>query len=115
MKTETINSLFETLLWSSSDGDDYLDDYSNEDILKEDAKNLQDKFEDFYSSNAELINSEDQDLSQIAHDFILTCNGHGAGFWDGDYNEGDKLTELCKPYGSFDTYVTDDNKIGIMN
>ena len=33
-------------------------------------------------------------------DFHFTRNGHGAGFWGGDWPEhGDKLTELSKPYG----------------
>ncbi len=108
-KEIAIGQLFGTLIWSSD-----LDEFSNEDILKEDAKKLQGLFEDFYSTNMELLENEEQDLSQIAHDFVLTCNGHGAGFWDGDYNEGDKLTELCKPYGTFEPYATDDDKISIM-
>jgi len=39
------------------------------------------------------------------HDFFLTRNGHGAGFWDRYWNEtelcarGDALSDLCKPYG----------------
>jgi len=31
---------------------------------------------------------------RAGHDFWLTRNGHGAGFWDGDYEHGDKLTEI---------------------
>ena len=43
------------------------------------------------------------DDKQAGHDFHLTRNGHGAGFWDGDYPEhGDKLTEACEPYGTFE-------------
>jgi hypothetical protein len=50
---------------------------------------------------------------RIAHDFWLTRNGHGAGFWDGDYPEavGDALTKLSKSYGECDLYVGDDGKI----
>ena len=45
-------------------------------------------------------------------DFWLTRNGHGAGFWDGDWPEhGDKLTELSKPYGEVCLYVGDDGLI----
>lgn len=33
----------------------------------------------------------------VGHDLYLTVAGHGAGFWDGDYDEyGDILTESCK-------------------
>ena len=35
------------------------------------------------------------------HDFALTRNGHGAGFWDRGLGEiGDMLTNECRPYGS---------------
>jgi hypothetical protein len=53
---------------------------------------------------------------QIGHDFWLTRNGHGAGFWDrfargvgADF--GRQLTELSKPYGTSDAYVGDDGKV----
>lgn len=43
--------------------------------------------------------------AQHGHDFWLTRNGHGAGFWDRGYGElGDKLTDACKPYG--EAYVS---------
>ena len=39
------------------------------------------------------------EYERAGSDFHLTRNGHGAGFWDGDWPEhGDKLTELSKPY-----------------
>jgi hypothetical protein len=40
---------------------------------------------------------------QIGHDFWLTRNGHGAGFWDrGLGDRGRRLTEACRPYGATD-------------
>ena len=34
------------------------------------------------------------------HDFALTRNGHGTGFWDRGLGEmGDMLSNECKPYG----------------
>lgn len=49
--------------------------------------------------------------AQVGHDFWLTRNGHGAGFWDGDYPEpfGDQLTAIAKTYGEFDLYTGDDS------
>lgn len=44
---------------------------------------------------------------QLGHDFFLTRNGHGAGFWD-RYMAGDgerlgrELTDIAKAYGSTD-------------
>lgn len=47
--------------------------------------------------------------AQAGHDFWLTRNGHGAGFWDGDWPEhGDALTEWSKTFGPCDLYIGDD-------
>lgn len=52
------------------------------------------------------------DADQFGHDFWLTRNGHGAGFWDRGKGElGDWLTALVKPYGSQDLYVGDDGRV----
>jgi hypothetical protein len=46
------------------------------------------------------------------HDFWLTRNGHGAGFWDRGLGElGDRLTAACKPYGEIYLYIGDDGKV----
>lgn len=42
---------------------------------------------------------------QIGHDFWLTRNGHGAGFWDRGHGElGDKLSDLAKTFGTVHVY-----------
>ncbi len=49
----------------------------------------------------------------IGHDFWLTRNGHGAGFWDGDYGiYGDLLTEVCKNFGECNLFAQD-GEVGI--
>lgn len=54
---------------------------------------------------------------QIGHDFWLTRNGHGAGFWDRFGGEqlgakyGRHLTDEARPYGSSDLYVGDDGRV----
>jgi hypothetical protein len=52
------------------------------------------------------------DLARAGHDFWLTRNGHGAGFWGGDWPEviGEKLTEASKAYGEINLGV-DDNGV----
>ena len=49
------------------------------------------------------------------HDFWLTRNGHGAGFWDGDWPEeaGERLTEAAEKTGYMELYVGDDGFIYI--
>ena len=49
---------------------------------------------------------------QFGHDFWLTRNGHGTGFWDRGLGElGDTLTSMTRPYGSVDLYIGDDGLI----
>ena len=45
---------------------------------------------------------------QAGHDFALTRNGHGAGFWDRGLGEvGDKLSKLAESYGECDWLLQD--------
>ena len=55
------------------------------------------------------------DAGQVGHDFWLTRNHHGAGFWDRGLGErGDILTKLAHPYGESDLYVGDDGKVYVQ-
>ena len=68
--------------------------------------------EDFQEANAELLEQAGS-AEQNGHDFALTRNGHGAGFWDRGYGEvGEKLSEACKPYGTQALYVYEDSSLG---
>ena len=54
------------------------------------------------------------DTATAGHDFWLTSNGHGAGFWDGDWpTYGKQFTKLSKCYPEINLYVTAGNKVGI--
>lgn len=46
------------------------------------------------------------------HDFWLTRNGHGAGYWDrGDGALGDRLSDASRPYGTYDLMLNDDGVV----
>ena len=47
------------------------------------------------------------------HDFWLTRNGHGAGFWDGDWKDPHSryLTNLANDFGEVGLTVGDDGKV----
>ncbi len=51
--------------------------------------------------------------AMAGHDFWLTRCGHGAGFWDGDWEEpaATVLTAAAKSFGECDLYVGDDGRI----
>lgn len=52
--------------------------------------------------------------SQAGHDFWLTREGHGAGFWEEDHGTPEqcaKLEAAAKAFGEFNLYVGDDGRI----
>ena len=103
------------LLWSSN-SDDYEPSEELVERITEEWEDFRDKAEqlgvDAYEHRALMINSaEGDEWDYAAHDFILTRNGHGTGFWDGQWCEpwGVKLTALCKEYSPIDVWVDDNN------
>lgn len=94
-------------LWTSEgDNGDPLDD--RYDVSDFDATAYASMLEDvtnFVTANYNLLTLSGQEEGQIGHDFWLTRNGHGAGFWDRGLGEvGEELTRACKAYGEIDLY-----------
>ena len=108
----------ETALWSSPDTseseEEYLDGkYSIDDIDKDTLESLAKELKEFINKYYSLVSKEDKDkgISEFVHNFWLTRNGHGAGFWDGDYKNGEALSSAAEKYGPLYLYVGDDGKI----
>jgi len=64
------------------------------------------------ANNGEPIRDNDP-FTAAGHDFWLTRNHHGAGFWDGDWPEdvGERLTEASHPYGEVNLWVDQAGKV----
>lgn len=117
-------AFFAAALWSSSDENDVpLDqNYDEDDFSPEATKQLtQDcaEFQRQYSylfTEKQCLKFDDSPVSHAGHDFWLTRNGHGAGFWEkSDWKEkaGKILTDASKKFGEVDIYVGDDGKLHI--
>src|SRR3984957_13940161 len=103
----------ECALWSTMDDDGRpMDDGRDYRDIAPDTLNLMiADCQAFQNDNAELL-SEMGDDSQNGHDFWLTRERHGVGFWDRGMGEiGEKLTEKAHEYGEFHLYIGDDSKI----
>lgn len=106
----------EAALWSSMDnaddqGGEPLDaNYGPGDIAPETLARMVEDCKAFQRDNAGDIAG---DPERAGHDFWLTRNGHGAGFWDGDWpgEAGERLTAASHAYGSHELYVGDDGLI----
>ena len=127
----TAKALLRTLLWSSTDEfGESLDDFSPEDFNEECVQKLYGEFQEFVSIAEKEISDrigdswdcidDFYDLQQPAenqteHDYILTRNHHGAGFWDGDWAKeiSPILTKASRTRGEIVPCVGDDGKIYI--
>ena len=57
------------------------------------------------------MGGEYTDAELSGHDFWLTRNGHGCGYWDHDLDTGDALTAAAKASGQVDLYIGFDGLI----
>lgn len=87
-----------TALWSTSgfEGEcDNLDDkYDLSDISDDFKAKAIEECSGLYGLISHLLEEDESDLEQLGHDFWLTRNRHGAGFWDGDYVNGDEISAI---------------------
>lgn len=107
-----LKAYVEAALWSSTDDKDVpLDKYHTaKDLAPETVAKMKADCQKFLVENDEDIGIE---YERAGHDFWLTRNGHGAGFWDGDWEEeaGERLTKSAHAFGQADLYIGDDGKI----
>ena len=95
--TATTDDEEEKALWTSS--------YSAEDVLKvipEDSfKSLCEDcvgflMECWKAGQTEILSS----MNRAGHHFHYTRNGHGTGFWEGEWENGDALSGIAEVYGT---------------
>ena len=122
-----------TALWSTNDestpqGGEPLDaNYDADDLAPEAAAKMLADCRQFLDANEATIDDaiESGDvkygpdfgpMGRAGHDFWLTRNGHGAGFWDGDWPEpaATILTDAAHKAGECNIYVGDDGKLYVQ-
>ena len=130
---EMVDGYITCALWSSTDnsrddGGDPLDDnYGPDDIEEESLARMREECRVFAEENEATLRaafSSDaprggfigvrRNWPQAGHDFWLTRNGHGCGFWetpDWPKHEGALLTEASKKAGVRHLNVGDDGRI----
>lgn len=121
-----IAAYVECALWSSRGPEDEphacenLDDlFGPDDISPDCMESMRADCLDFIGSNAsdlleytEKMNGQWSGEARAGHDFWLTRNGHGAGFWDRGLGDlGDRLADAAQVYGDVFLYPGDDGRI----
>ena len=102
------DSYLETTIWSS--GEDF-DNFTIYDVDPESVKSARQDIKGFYELALPLLSDAENIPEQIGHNFSLNRNGHGAGFWDGGYENGAELSDLCDSFGTVDVYEGDNGKL----
>lgn len=104
----------EALLWSSTDMDGTpLDGFE---LAEEAIERAMEDCRLFQEENQTLLEQaysfDDYGTNAAGHDFWLTRNGHGAGFWDHGLGEiGDQLTKQAHKFGQQDAVVGDNGLV----
>lgn len=114
-------------LWSSNDesdesGGEPMDrNYNDDDLTFSCRKRMEDDCEDFVLANmADLVEytqryaptGEYEVWECAGHDFWLTRNGHGAGYWDRGLHElGDRLTKAAHVYGEANLFINEEDQV----
>lgn len=103
----------ETALWSTNDesgGEPMGANYSIEDIASEALRAAVEDCRKFQEAHYDDIS---EDPSQAGHDFWLTRNGHGCGFFDADWDKdvAERLSKACRRWGELWPYVGDNGQI----
>ena len=108
----------ESALWSSidDDGNPMGVTCTFQDIAPDTLETMQMDLDGFLSANSDdvslFVDATGLGWEYAAHDFWLTRNRHGAGFWDRGLGEiGQKLTQACRPYGGVYLYISDNGKV----
>jgi hypothetical protein len=119
---EFIDSFFETLFWSetieTSDVDHEHYDVSFRDAGFGEANMSQEQRAALIAECEAFFNAHSHQFEKghasAGHDFCLTRNHHGAGFWDGDYaTHGDTLTDAANKYAEVNLYLGDDGLVHV--
>lgn len=111
--TRTSDAYLACALWADLNDEkgEPLKGYTVFDFAKESRDKAREELEEFIAAAGEMLDG--WDAEQVGHDFWLTRNGHGAGFWDRGLPFGRELTDLCKTYGARSCFLGDDGKVYI--
>jgi hypothetical protein len=126
MLEKFFDGYIECALWSSvdGDGDPMEDNYDRNAIDPDTFKKMYEECENFYKENLEVLMSFCNELNKnietaweyAGHDFWLTRNGHGAGYFDRGVSDevSEVLTKASKAAGTSDLYIGDDGYVYVM-
>lgn len=111
---KVLDSYFETLLWASGEEGEFdgvtIYDFS-ESAVNSSKMDIEKFIETINTNPSAIAEANEYDERMLGHNFALSRNGHGAGFFD---NNNDILQNICRETKSAEPYLGDDKKVYIM-
>jgi hypothetical protein len=102
----------ECALWLAKDAEGHDAEVCEHEIPAEGIAAIDRETLDFYNAHEAVWTAAGMDDAQAGHDFYLTRNRHGAGFWARGLGEaGRTLTNMAHAYGEFDIYVSETGEV----
>jgi hypothetical protein len=109
-----LDSYLETLLWASGEEGEFdgitIYDFSEE-AVNSSKKDIEKFIETINEKPTAVAEANEYDERMFGHNFALSRNGHGAGFFD---DNNDRLQYICRETKSAEPYLGDDKKVYIM-
>jgi hypothetical protein len=113
---ELLEAYIEALFWSENVDSSNKLDQSDLDKILADISKLENILESNDLSLDKIQQLSGNNSNRIMHDFVLTRNYQGAGFWDGDYNVthnnqnlGELLTIISHKFNNTSLLLDEDN------
>jgi hypothetical protein len=102
----------ECALWSSTDetGEPMDRHATIKDFSKIAKEKAEKDCQDFLTKSGDVALT----ANQLGHNFWLSRNGHGTGFFDMNIPQAQELQELAKTFKECDCYVGDDGSVELM-
>lgn len=106
MNLRYYSDYFIALFWSEIEENEDIQDSSDlsvHDINKECLLKQFKQLDEFFEKAESILDETDYTHDQACHDFLLTRQGHGVGFWEADHctkEQGETLTEIAQQFNT---------------
>lgn len=111
---KVLDSYLETLLWASGEEGEFdgitIFDFSEE-AVNSSKSDIEAFIEKINAKPNAIAEANEYDDRMLGHNFALSRNGHGAGFFD---DNNDILQNICRETKSAEPYLGDDKKVYVM-
>ena len=114
--TQLLNDYLAAAIWTATDDNgENLDHFATFQFSDKSRERANNDLKRFVSEAGPLLEAaiacDNYTIDMIGHDYSLTRNGHGVGFWDrGLGSIGDRLSKIAAKHGEVSVYVTDEDE-----